>query len=161
MSLPAAGRNLAAALTRAKAELGAKSDFGQVFVRLAFGYHLIQYTWEEVLLGRAHLGFAAWLAQLGVPAPQVMAYVALGSEFVGGCCWILGWAVRPLSALLVVNFAVALCLVHSTHPYERRFEAVQMLAVSLCLLWAGAGRLSLDAWRARRRQAVPADESAS
>ncbi|MBS0661470.1 MAG: DoxX family protein [Verrucomicrobia bacterium] len=148
-------RGLAATRTLG-AQLEAQRDLAPILIRWAFGYHLVQYTWEEVLLLQAHLGCATWLGSMGVPWPKFFAYVAMGTEFWGGVLWILGLWVRPVAALMAANFTVALCLVHSHHLYAKRFEAVQMLAVSLFLIFAGAGRLSLDAWR--RRSKGPASE---
>jgi putative oxidoreductase len=131
--------------------LAAHGDVAPILIRLAFGYHLVQYSYGEVLFLQAHLGFADWLAKLGVPFPQVMAYAAMGTEFFGGLLWILGLWVRPASALIATNFVVALLLVHLDDPYSKSFEAIQMLTVALFLLLAGGGRWSLDAWRARQR----------
>lgn len=117
---------------------------GLLLLRLAFGYHLIQYSYGEVVGGQVPTSFAPFLASLGVPWPVPMGYVAMGTELIGGLCWCLGLLTRWVSVALLVNFTVALLLVHLHHPYAKAFEALQMLAVAGCLLVTGAGRLSLD-----------------
>ncbi|MBL8149950.1 MAG: DoxX family protein [Blastocatellia bacterium] len=125
-------------------------EYAPIFIRLAFGYHLVQYTYEDILFLKAHIGFGAWLAQMGVPFPSFMAYVALGTEFVGGLCLIFGLLVRYVSIFLIANFITAICLVHLDDPYKKSFEAIQMLMVSLFFLFNGAGKLSIDSFYGKK-----------
>jgi putative oxidoreductase len=131
--------------------LDAARPYAPILIRVAFGYHIVQYSYGEVLFLQAHLGFAEYLGSLGVPFPKVMAYVAMGTEFFGGLLWIVGLWVRPAAFLLIGNFVTALLLVHLNLPYLKSFEAIQMLAVSLFLLVNGAGRLSVDHWLLERK----------
>ena len=118
---------------------------GLLLIRLAFGYHLIQYSYGEVLGGELSTSFGPYLAKLGVPWPTFMGYLAMGTELIGGLCLVLGLLTRWVAVPLLINFTVALLLVHLHQPYAKGFECIQMLAVAGCLLTTGAGRLSLDA----------------
>lgn len=121
-----------------------KKEYGALFIRLAFGYHLIQYTYSEILFLEAGKGTAEWLAGMGVPFPKIAAYLAMGTEFFGGIFLILGLWIRPIAFLLTVNFIVAIYLVHIGDTYKNSFEAIQMLTVSLFFFFNGAGKPSLD-----------------
>jgi uncharacterized membrane protein YphA (DoxX/SURF4 family) len=58
--------------------------------------------------------------------------------------------VRFTAALMVVNFVVAMATVHLRLPFREALDPAAMLASSLCLLFAGAGPLSVDSWRRSR-----------
>ena len=53
-----------------------------------------------------------WFASLGIPAPTLMAYVAGLTEFVGGCCLLLGLAVRWFALPLMFAMIVAAVTAH-------------------------------------------------
>lgn len=57
-------------------------------------------------------GVASWFASLGIPAPDVMVYVAGGTEFLGGILLIGGLAVRWISIPLMFSMVVAAGAVH-------------------------------------------------
>jgi putative oxidoreductase len=120
--------------------------YAAVFIRLAFGYHLIQYSYNDLFELTAGSGNAQWLGSLGVPFPYLMGWVYILTEFVGGVALVLGFQTRWFAIPLLINFIVAYGLVHSGDEYKKSFEAIQMLAVSLFFLFNGSGKLSLDAW---------------
>jgi putative oxidoreductase len=126
-----------------------------LFLRLAFGYHLIQYAAPMVFSAVERDDFIQMLSGKGVPLPTLAGWLAIGTEFFGALSFLLGALIRPASALLIVNFVVALLLVHLHHPYMKSFEAIQLLAVSATLLGTGAGSVSLDALVSRWRAAAP------
>jgi putative oxidoreductase len=131
-------------------KLAAWAPYAPIFIRVAFGYHLIQYTYADVFGGTAGNN-AAFLTKVGVPFPFLMAWVYILTEFLGGVAWVVGFKVRWFSAALVINFIVALLLVHVGDTYKHSFEAIHMLCVSLFLLFNGAGKLSIDAWLQSRQ----------
>jgi putative oxidoreductase len=118
---------------------------GLLFLRLAFGYHLIQYAAPMVFSAADRGEFVEMLSGKGVPWPGFLGLFAIGAEFFGALAFLLGALIRPASALLLINFAVALALVHWNKTYLESFEAIQMFLVSATLLFTGAGALSLDA----------------
>ncbi|WP_421801312.1 DoxX family protein [Flagellimonas sp.] len=118
-------------------------DYGVIFIRLAFGFHLLFYSWSDVVYGTASNN-AGWLESMGFPLPIVMAWAYQLTEFIGGILLILGLWVRWISIPLVFTFVVAYFLVHFSDPYEDAFQAIQLLCVSLFFFFNGAGKLSLD-----------------
>lgn len=99
-------------------------------------------------------GTGQWMESIGLAPGYLMALLAGGAEFLGGLALLLGLLVRPASALLAATMLVAIFSVHfskglfmSNNGYE---YALALLAVSVSLLFSGAGKLSVDAaWAAR------------
>jgi putative oxidoreductase len=55
---------------------------------------------------------AFWFESLGLPAPQLMVYLASMTELVGGICLVAGFAVRWFAIPLMVTMAVAATTAH-------------------------------------------------
>lgn len=62
--------------------------------------------------------FAGWLGSLGLPYPQIMAYLAAGTEIAGAVLLVLGLAVRWISIPLMVTMAVAAVTVHWQNGWQ-------------------------------------------
>jgi putative oxidoreductase len=102
-------------------------------------------------------GTGQFMDSIGLHPGYAMAFLAGGAEFFGGLALLLGFMVRPASALLAVTMLVAIFSVHidkglfmSNNGYE---YALTLLAVSVSLVISGAGRLSIDQLWAARGQA--------
>lgn len=117
---------------------------GALFIRLAFGFHLIYFTQDNVFSYERMLEFRDFLAVRGVPFPLIGAIVSVYVQFISGILLILGLWVRPVAALVVVNFICAIIIAHRGMPYEQMFQPIQLIAVGLFFLLHGAGALSLD-----------------
>jgi putative oxidoreductase len=98
-------------------------------------------------------GTGQWLASIGLAPGYLMALLAGGAEFFGGLALILGLLVRPAGAVLAFAMLVAIFSVHvgnglfmSSNGYE---FGLALLAVSVSLMFSGAGRASIDAALAR------------
>ncbi len=120
--------------------------YSAIFIRAAFGFHLIQYTYEDVFGLTAGSNNSEWLGAMGVPFPFFMSWLYILTEFIGGISIIIGFKTRWFSMLLIINFVVAILLVHVGKPYKESFEAIQMLAVSFFFLFNGSGKLSIDSY---------------
>jgi putative oxidoreductase len=118
--------------------------YAAIFIRLAFGYHLLQYSYGDVFQGTGGSGNEEMLSKVGVPFPYLMGWLYILTEFTGSISMIIGFKVRWFAFALVINFIVALYLVHLDKTYTQSFEAIQMLAVSLFFLFNGSGKLSVD-----------------
>jgi putative oxidoreductase len=127
-------------------------DYAAVFIRLAVGFHLVYGTQDNVFHYERMLEFARFLAAHGFPFPLFNAHLSAYAQFVCGLLFILGAATRPAAVVMVINFVVALVMVHVGKPYPQNAPAIFMLAGALFLLLNGAGRLSVDAWLAGRGQ---------
>lgn len=85
---------------------------------------------------------------IGLSPGYLMALLAGGAEFFGGLTLIIGLLVRPASAVLAFAMLIAIFSVHignglfmSNNGYE---FGLALLAVSVSLVFSGAGRASID-----------------
>ena len=106
-------------------------------------------------------GTAGWMASIGLEPGLLLATMAGGAEFFGGLLLIAGLLVRPAALVLAITMLVAIATVHlqnglfmANNGYE---FGLALLAVSLGLVFRGAGSLSLDLFLQTRRvkQAQP------
>ena len=88
------------------------------------------------------------MASIGLEPGLLMATLAGSAEFFGGLLLVVGLLVRPTALVLAVTMAVAIATVHlqnglfmANNGYE--FGLV-LLAVSVALIFRGAGSLSAD-----------------
>lgn len=93
-------------------------------------------------------GTGQWMASIGLAPGYLMALLAGGTEFFGGLALIAGLLVRPASAALAFAMVVAILSAHldkglfvANNGYE---FALALLAVTVSLVFTGAGRASLD-----------------
>jgi putative oxidoreductase len=127
-------------------------EIGPLFVRLAVGWHLVYGTQDNVRSAERMLEFQHFLAQQGFAYPAFMAPLSAYAQFVCGILFVVGLFTRPAAAVMVINFVVALWMVHRGRPYPENALAVLMLCGSLFLLFHGPGRWAVDGlWRSRSR----------
>lgn len=114
-------------------------------------------------LSRGPDSFATILAFLGIPHPNLMAWVTSLLEFVGGISLMAGAFVVPLTVPLVLVMLTAMLSVHLPYGFSSiRLKAVTAsgaefgpigyelnllyIAGLLTLALGGSGRLSVDDW---------------
>ncbi len=126
--------------------LSGRTAIGLLLVRVVFGLGIALHGWGKIQKPFTWMGPDA-------PVPGFLQALAALSEFGGGIALILG-LLTPLALLgLAITMIVAITTVHlkAGHPFVARgggpsFElAALYLTVSLFVLIAGPGRLSLDA----------------
>lgn len=120
------------------------ADWGLLVLRLTFAVQLIWGTQDNIFSWEKMLEFRDFLEARGVAFPLIAAHVSVYAQFLCGILWIIGWQTRVAAAIMVINFIAALIIVHIGLPYEQNFPAINLLAVSICLCFTGAGRLSVD-----------------
>lgn len=105
-------------------------------------------------------GFAGYLKNLKVPAPEFFSWIGAIVEFVIGLCLILGVGTRYAALLTALFLIVATALAHRYWEYPAAQQGNQFnhflknLAIIggvVAIFVTGAGRFSLDAVLARRR----------
>jgi putative oxidoreductase len=101
---------------------------------------------------------AAMMARVGTPLPYLVAILAIVIELGGGVLLLIGLFTRPVAVALGV-WCIATALVAHTHWADRNMEIHFWKNVAIAGGFAyvvafGAGALSLDAIRSRRRLAV-------
>jgi len=93
-----------------------------------------------------HAAEAAAFDRYGIPLADVATYLGGATELVCGLLLVAGLATRPAALALALDMAVAIATAGRIDggPVHLGLAPV-LLGVMLLLLWAGAGRPSLDA----------------
>lgn len=128
-----------------------KGGVGFIFLRLALGI-MFTFHGSQKLFGafggHGIQGFTEGLAKMGIPFPQVSAYLAGGSEFFGGILLILGLLTRLATIPLLVVMSVAIFKAHWANGFSMQnggFEYPFVISGGLLLLLIeGAGCCSMD-----------------
>jgi len=96
-------------------------------------------------------GTIGMVRSLGFPLPVVFAWLLILAEFAGGLGALVGLLTRLAAFSIAISMVVAITKVHlhdgffAPHGFE---YPLVLLAMSLSLVFTGAGRLSLD-WLVR------------
>ncbi len=128
-------------------------------VRLYWGINLVIAGWGKVMNLEKVTGF---FSSLGIPFPQLNAVLAAGTETLGGLLFVLGLGSRivPIPLLFVMGVAYATAEQDSlkaiwTDPDKFTSAAPFEFAFAfLLVLLFGPGKLSVDAWIARKKNAA-------
>lgn len=122
-----------------------------LLLRLFVGGVLVYGTQDNVFSNERLLEFRDFLAQNGFPYPLASAYLSAYAQFVTGILLLIGFWTRAAAAIVVVNFIVALLMVHLRLPFNANIAPMAMLVGGLYFLLAGAPRYSVDAWAVNHR----------
>ncbi|HEX7966102.1 MAG TPA: DoxX family protein [Gammaproteobacteria bacterium] len=143
------------------------SRWAPVPLRLIVGYGFMAHGVAKLLRGPEH--FTAILQAIGVPDPQLMAWLTIGIEVAGGLAVMLGAFVTLASLPMAVVLLVAMFTVHLPNG----FSSIKLLAVTpggaqfgqpgyetdllylaclAALVLGGPGPLALDVALAKRRR---------
>ena len=119
-------------------------DWGVFLLRLFVGLRLIYGVQDNVLSWEHMIRFKDFLQQFNFPFPLVCAVVSVYVQLITGIMIILGWRIRYAAILLVINFLVALIMVHRNQPIEAMTAPMAILFSAILFLFQGAGRISID-----------------
>ncbi len=120
-------------------------DYGILLLRLIVGIRLLQGTWDNIISWNQMLEFEKFLAANGMLFPLQAAVVSVYAQFICGILFIIGWQTRLAAVVMIVNFMVALLLIHTRDTLQGAFPALIIWAVSVFFLLNGAGKISVDA----------------
>ena len=88
-------------------------------------------------------GFAGFLQQAGVPAPEIMAPLVAAVEFLGGVALVLGLGTRTAAIVLSVVMIVAMATVTLKAGFAGGYDInLALLGGLLALLLAGPGKIA-------------------
>ena len=124
--------------------IGADSDsnVGLVILRVFIGGALLTHGWGKMFGGLEQ--FTGFVASLGVPVPQVAAFLAAFAESFSAILLAVGLLTRPAAFLIVATMAVAIFGAHKGAAFSVQEAAWLYLVPALFFLLKGAGRWSLD-----------------
>jgi putative oxidoreductase len=131
--------------------LSTEAGWAPLALRLPVGIIFIAHGAQKLFGwwgGYGLVGTGQWMDSIGLAPGVLMALLAGTAEFFGGLALIAGLLVRPAAASLALAMVVAIFAVHvnnglfvASNGYE---FALALLAVSVALVFSGAGRGSLD-----------------
>ena len=121
-----------------------KREYAAFFLRLIIGWRLIDGTQDNVFSWHQMLEFRDFLEQHQVAYPLIAAHISVYAQFICGILYILGLFIRPAAIVMIINFVVALALVHLGTTFQESFEPLMMLFGSIFFLVYGGGKLSLE-----------------
>ena len=113
--------------------------YGLAILRIVLGIAMLVHGWDKLSGGVG--GVAGFFGTLGIPAPELMAWVVTIVELVGGILLIVGFLTQITGILLALDMLGAI-------TWEK--EAV-FAAAALCLALAGPGAWSVDDVMAENR----------
>ncbi|CAM2063773.1 DoxX family protein [Sulfidibacter corallicola] len=141
-------------LTKPFEKLRAYEGYGPLFLRLIVGFHLIYGTQDNVFSYARMLEFREFLVHHGFPFPLFSAFLSVYAQFLAGICFLLGLCVRLAGSIMIVNFLVAIAMVHIGDAYPAVFPALMMLFSAVFFTLSGAGNCSLDRAMELRKMAI-------
>lgn len=130
-----------------------RPELGILLFRVFLGFVLVYGTVDNVLSHARMLEFRDFLAQNGFPYPLACAYLSVYAQIVCGALLLVGAFTRYAALLMIINFLVALGMVHVGLPFSANIAPLAMLFGSLLFLFHGGGIYSVDAARSARRKA--------
>lgn len=118
------------------------NDFALLFLRLCAG----------LTMAFAHgLGkvpppdmFIQGVGAMGLPMPELFAWLAGLAEFLGGLFLAIGFLTRPAALFMAITMAVAAFVVHAADPFIKQEMSLLYLFMSVFFVIRGAGKFSLD-----------------
>ena len=87
-------------------------------LRLMLGVGFIYHGWLKVFSPGGHELFAGMLGNLGLPAPELTAWLVAWVEILGGIALIAGAFVAIASVVLIVDMLVAMFTVHLPNGFN-------------------------------------------
>ena len=125
------------------------NDLALLLLRIVAGLGLASHGYNAIVNGgvEAIEGFAGFLESLGFPAPMAFAWIAKGTELVGGVCVAVGLLTRPAALLCAATMFIAMLTAHLGDPFEEWELALLYFAAMAVISMSGSGRYSIDAKR--------------
>lgn len=113
-------------------------------MRLFIGLRLIYGVQDNVLSWDHMLRFRDFLQQFHFPLPLVCAVVSVYAQLIAGIMIIVGWRIRYAAILMIINFLVALIMIHRNQTVEEMTAPMAILFSAILFLFAGAGRMAIE-----------------
>ena len=98
--------------------LTASKQWAALPLRIMLGVGFLYHGWPKVFSSAGHQGFVGMLGSLGVPAPEITAWLVGFAEIVGGLALITGVFVAVASVVLIVDMLVAMFTVHAPNGFN-------------------------------------------
>ena len=121
-------------------------DTALLLLRGLVGSFLMWETWDNVSSAERMAEFVGFMQANGFQAAEVLAQLSVWAQFICGGLLILGLLTRWAGLVMMLNFIVALVMVHLGDPFRGQFPALVLIGVNFLFLTKGAGRYALDSF---------------
>lgn len=121
-----------------------KKDWGVFLLRLFIGLRLIYGVQDNILHWDHMIKFRDFLKAFHFPFPIICAIVSVYLQFLAGVMILLGWRIRYAAILMIINFLIALIMVHRGDSIEGMTAPLAILFSVILFLFQGAGRIAID-----------------
>ena len=126
-------------------------DIGILLLRVFIGVRLIYGVADNVLHWDRMIEFKDFLQQNKFPIPLICAIVSVYAQLIAGMLIFVGLKIRWAAGVMVINFLIAIVMVHLGQTFEQMTAVLAILFPSLMFLFTGAGKYSLDREQLDRR----------
>lgn len=127
------------------------SDTGIFLLRLFVGFRLLEGVFDNIFSWQQMLEFSNFLDKYGFPFPLFCAVLSVYAQAVAGLMIILGWQIRYAAMLMIINFAVALIMVHWGQSLEEMTVPLLLLFIFILFLFQGAGSITVSSLSGKKR----------
>ncbi len=122
--------------------------WGITAIRVVVGIVFLMHGGQKLFIW-GFSGVAAFLGQLGIPAPMLASIIVTLVEFLGGLALFVGLFTRWAAILLAIDMATAILIVHLPNGFflPEGFEyPLTLLTASVALALLGSGEASVDSF---------------
>ena len=130
--------------------LASLGDLGLLALRCVTGAFLIYQSHDNIFSADRMQEFVKFLVQFNFAYPELMAPLSVWWQFLAGIGFVLGLLTRWLGLITIVNFIVAVWMVHWPQDFSGWWPALILVFLGALFATIGPGRYSLDAFIARR-----------
>ncbi len=124
------------------------ADIAPLVLRVALGVVFAWHGYDKVFV-KGIPAITGFMGSLGLPMPELMAYILSYGELIGGLLLIVGAFTYWVTLFDIVVAAVAWVTVHAANGFAVSgggYEFIMLiLAASISLMISGAGKYSVDA----------------
>lgn len=117
-------------------------DAGLLFGRVMAGCGIAYHGYGKIFSGKM-AGFTQGVASMGFPMPEVFAWAAALSEFLGGICLAVGIFPRAAAVFIFSTMTVAAFVRHAPDPFKVKEMALAYWAFAGMFMLTGPGRFTL------------------
>ena len=127
------------------------AHIGIFILRMFVGLRLLYGVIDNIISWERMIEFSKFLETNDFPFPLISALISVYVQFLGAILILFGYKIRLASFVLVINFLIALLVVHirANDSVEGMTPALAMLFGCATLLFTGAHKLSLDNFNKR------------
>lgn len=132
--------------------LNRNRDIGVFLLRLFVGFRLLAGVVDNIFSWHRMQEFKSFLQTFGFPAPGICAVVSVYAQATASVMLILGWQVRYAAILMIINFTVALVMVHWGQSIEEMTTPLLLLIIFVLLLFQGGGSIGIESLKQKHKK---------